>query len=167
MKTKKYISRLLNLVFIMVFVLFVLDAFTSFEIKNQTIKSFSYFGLMLLSPLVLFWNLRHHKTRKSKLAGSMLPILSFIVIITIGPQKIIASSPAWKTQTVIYQNGHLSFYKVEFQMQDLGALGYNKRKVEVTYLTDLFMIVEPVQNDIDKRVEWVKVDKEINELGIK
>ena len=52
-------------------------------------------------------------------------------------------------------------------MQDIGALGYNKRTVEVIYLTDLFMIVKPVIDDINQRVEWIKVNQEINELGIK
>ncbi|UNY98612.1 hypothetical protein MQE36_16220 [Zhouia spongiae] len=80
--------------------------------------------------------------------------------------KIIFSSGSWKTQKVLYQNGHLDFKKVEFQMQDVGALGYNKRTVEVIYLTNLFMIVSPVEKDIDKRVEWIKIDKEINELGL-
>ena len=102
-----------------------------------------------------------------KLIGSILPVLTLIGIFIIRPQKIIFSSSSWKTQKVIYQNGHLSFKKVEFQMQDIGALGYNKRTVEATYLTDLFMIISPVENDIEERVEWIKVDKEINELGIK
>lgn len=52
-------------------------------------------------------------------------------------------------------------------MQDVGALGYNKRTVEVFYLTPLFMITSEVPNDIDKRVEWVKADKDVNELGLK
>ena len=64
----------------------------------------------------------------------------------------------------MYQNGHLSFKTVEFQMQDIGALGYNKRTVEVIYLTPLFMLTSEIPNDIDKRVEWIKVDKDINEL---
>lgn len=81
--------------------------------------------------------------------------------------KILFSTGAWRTQTILYQNGHLSFKTVEFQMQDVGALGYNKRTVEVFYLTPFFMITSEVPNDIDKRVEWVKVDKEINELGLK
>ena len=85
----------------------------------------------------------------------------------IGPMKIMFSSGSWKTQTVLYQNGHLTFKKVEYQMQDVGSLGYNKRTVEVIYLTDLFMIVSHVEKDIDDRVEWVKVDKEVNELGLK
>jgi len=81
--------------------------------------------------------------------------------------KILFSSGAWRTQTILYQNGHLTFKKVEFQMQDIGALGYNKRTVEVIYLTPLFMLTSEVPNDIDKRVEWIKVDKDINELNLK
>lgn len=81
--------------------------------------------------------------------------------------KILFSTGAWRTQTILYENGHLRFKAVEFQMQDVGALGYNKRTVEVFYLTPFFMITSEVPNDIDKRVEWIKVDKEVNELGLK
>lgn len=52
-------------------------------------------------------------------------------------------------------------------MQDVGSLGYNKRTVEVFYLTPLFMITNEVPTDIDNRIEWVKVDKNINEIEIK
>jgi len=81
--------------------------------------------------------------------------------------KILFSTGAWRTQTILYQNGHLSFKTVEFQMQDVGALGYNKRTVEVFYLTPFFMTTKNVPTDIDKRVEWVKVDKNVNELELK
>jgi len=81
--------------------------------------------------------------------------------------KILFSSGAWRTQTILYQNGHLSFKTVEFQMQNIGALGYNRRTVEVIYLTPLFILTNEVPNDIDKRVEWIKVEKDVNELGLK
>jgi len=167
MKTKKHISNFLNGIFILTICLFALDGLTSFEIKNQMIKSFSYFGIIILVPLILTWNLLNFKEIKWKLIGSILPVLTIIGILIIGPEKIIFSSSSWKTQKVIYQNGHLNFKKVEFQMQDIGAFGYNKRTVEVIYLTKLFMIISPIENDIKERVEWIKVDKEINELGIK
>ena len=167
MTTKKYISRLLNGIFILVIGLFVFEGITSFEIKSQAIKSFTYFGILILAPLTLIWNLWIFKNTKWKIICSTLPILTIIGILTIGPMEIIFSSGSWKTQKIIYQNRHLNFKKVEFQMQDVGALGYNKRTVEVTYLTNLFMIVSPVDSHIDKRVEWVKIDKEINELGLK
>ena len=90
-----------------------------------------------------------------------------IYVLIIGPEKILYSSSSWKTQKIIYQNGHLNFNKVEFQIQDIGSFGYNKRTVEVIYLTSLFMIVSPVETDIQKRVEWIKVNKDVNELGLK
>ena len=77
------------------------------------------------------------------------------------------SSQAWRTQKVLYTHGHLPFKQVEFQMQDVGALGYNKRTVDVTYLSDNFMIVSPIDYDITSRVEWIKADIEVNELGLK
>ncbi len=167
MTMKKYISTILNGIFILTILLFALDGLTSFEIKSQAIKSFTYFGIMMLAPLTLIWNLWTFKTRKWKIIGSTIPTLTLFGILIIGPLKIAFSASAWRTQKVIYQNGHLTFKKVEFQMQDVGALGYNKRTVEVIYLTDLFVIVSPVEKDIDKRVEWVRVDKEVNELGLK
>ena len=157
----------MNGTFILTILLFVFDWLTSFEIKNQAIKSFSYFGVMVLTPLTLVWNLWTFKSKKWKLIGSTIPTLTLIGILIIGPLKIVFSTSAWKTQKVIYQNGHLNFKKVEFQMQDIGTLGYNKRTVEVIYLTDLFMLVNPVEKDIDDRVEWIKVDKEVNELRLK
>ncbi len=117
--------------------------------------------------MALVWNLWTLKTKKWKTIGSTLPVIALIGILIIGPMRILFSSGSWKTQTILYQNGHLTFKKVEFQMQDVGALGYNKRTVEVIYLTDLFMIVSPVEKGIEKRVEWIKVDKDLNELGLK
>ena len=52
-------------------------------------------------------------------------------------------------------------------MQDVGALGYNRRTVEVLYLTSLFTITSEVPQDIESKVEWVKVHRDVNELGLK
>ena len=90
-----------------------------------------------------------------------------IFIIVTGPLKILFSTGVRKTQTILCQNEHLSFKKVEYQMQNVGALGYNRRTVEVIYLTNFFMIVNEVQPDIDDKIEWVKVNKEVNETGLK
>ncbi|MEE9406965.1 MAG: hypothetical protein V3V28_02700 [Polaribacter sp.] len=151
MTNKIYIPRFLNRIFILIVGLFVLDGLASFDIKSQIIKSVTYFGIMILTPLVLIWNLWHFKKTKWKIISLTLPILTLIGVLIIGPMKIIFSSRNWKTQKVLYQNKHLAFKKVEFQMQDVGGLGYNKRTVEVIYLTDLFMIVSPVEKDIDKK----------------
>lgn len=114
---------------------------------------------------MLAWNLLLLKSKNKKILGAILPAGIFILIITIGPLKMLFASGAWHTQTILYQNGHLSFKKVEHQMQN--ALGYNQRTVEVLYLTKFFMIVSEVPKDIDRRIEWIKVNKEVNELGLK
>ena len=62
--------------------------------------------------------------------------------------KILFSSGAWQTKRVLYQNAHLSFRKVEFQMQDM-------------------MITSEVSNDIDKQVGWKKVEKDMNGIELK
>ena len=151
----------------MAVVLFLLDSLTSFDIKSQSIKSFVYFGLLIGTPLTLIWNAWAIKSRNGKIIGTVFPSIVLTLILVAGPMKILFSTGAWRTQTILYQNGHLSFKTVEFQMQDIGALGYNKRTVEVFYLTPIFMTTSEVSNDIDIRVEWVKVDKEVNELGLK
>jgi len=147
--------------------LFLLDGLTSFDIKKQFLKSFIYFGFLIATPIILLWNLFTIKTKAKRITGTIYPTIFLVLIFVIGPMKILFSTGAWRTQTILYQNGHLSFKTVEFQMQDIGGLGYNKRTVEVFYLTPFFMITGEVSNDIDKRVEWVKVDKDVNELELK
>jgi hypothetical protein len=147
--------------------LFLLDGLTGFDIKNQGIKSSVYFGLLVGTPLILIWNLLVIKTTKKEIIWIIVPIVTLTLTLIIGPGKILFSTGAWQTQTILYQNGHLSFKTVEFQMQDVGGLGYNKRTVEVLYLTPLFMITSEIPQNIDKRVEWIKVDKDVNELELK
>ncbi len=146
---------------------FLLDGLSSFDIKSQSIKSFVYFGLLIGTPLTLLWNFIVIKTKTKRVIGTAFPTIILTLILVVGPMKILFSTGAWQTQTILYQNGHLSFKTVEFQIQDVGALGFNKRTVEVFYLTPFFMTTSEVPNDIDKRVEWVKVDKHVNELGLK
>lgn len=97
----------------------------------------------------------------------MYPTALLVLILVLNPIKILFSSSSWKTQTVLYQNGHLPFHKIEFHMQDLGALGYNKRTVKVLYLTSLFMLTSEVPEDIDNRIEWIKIENDVNELNLK
>ena len=160
-------TKILNIIYGLTVVLFLFDCLASFDIKSQGLKTFVYNGLLIGTPLTLIWNAMTIKAKNRKIIWSILPTVILIMILIDGPMKILFSTGAWRTQTIIYQNGHLSFKTVEFQMQDVGALGYNKRKVEVFYLTPLFMITSEVPTDIDKRVEWVKVDKDVNELELK
>jgi hypothetical protein len=52
-------------------------------------------------------------------------------------------------------------------MQDIGNFGYRYRTVEVLYITKYFMIAKNIfeDQDIKNRIEWEKVDIEVNEMG--
>lgn len=163
----KKLTIIINVVYSLILLLFLLDNLKSFDIKNQAIKSFVYFGFLIESPLILIWNLFLLKTKSIRIIGTVLPAIILILVILSGPNKILFRIGAWKTQTILYENGHLRFKTIEIQMQDIGALGYNKRTVEVFYLTKLFMIIKDPPRDIDSKVEWIKVDNDINELKLK
>jgi hypothetical protein len=160
-------TKILNIIYGLTVVLFLFDSLTSFDIKSQDLKTFVYIGLLIGTPLTLIWNAVTIKPRNRKIIWTILPTAILIFILIVGPMKLYFSTGAWRTQTILYQNGHLTFKTIEFQMQDVGTFGYNKRTVEVFYLTPLFMITSEVPTDIDKRIEWVKVDKDVNELGLK
>ena len=103
-----------------------------------------------------------------KMFGQLLGAVALAALILIaGLTKIIFASSAWRTQTVLYENSHFKFKKIEFQMQDKDALGYNKRTVEVIYLTKFFMIATAAPADIAQRSEWIKVEMDVNELKLK
>jgi hypothetical protein len=160
-------TKILNIIYGLTVVLFLFDSLTSFDIKSQDLKTFVYIGLLIGTPLTLIWNAVTIKPRNRKIIWTILPTAILIFILIVGPMKLYFSTGAWRTQTILYQNGHLTFKTIEFQMQDVGTFGYNKRTVEVFYLTPLFMITSEFPTDINKRIEWVKVDKDVNELGIK
>jgi len=132
-----------------------MDAFAMFEIKNQMFKSFVYFGFLIGAPIVLFLNIFSVMGKYSRFIGMVFPVIILFYIFIKGPLLFIFSSGAWSTQEVLFENGHFASKKIEFQMQDLGGRGYNKRTVDVLYLTNLFMITNKVPDNIDKRVEWV------------
>jgi hypothetical protein len=157
----------LNLIYGLATVIFLLDISTSFDIKNQGVKSLIYFAVLIGTPLALIWNLFFVKAKTKRIFGTILLTGMLTLIVVVGPLKIMFSTGAWQTQTILYQHGHLSFRTVEFQLRDVGAFGYNKRTVEVFYLTPLFMITSKVPEDIEKKVEWVKVNKDVNEHPLK
>jgi hypothetical protein len=87
----------------------------------------------------------------------------------LNPLKIIFHTQTWKTQTVELINENSGNHKVEFQMKDIGALGYAKRNAEVYYLSKYFYFV--VEENYDDRnfigTDWKRIDENINEIGLK
>ncbi len=163
---KNKLTTIVNLMYTLIALLFYLDFFTSFDIKEECFKLFIYYANFILIPLILFCNFKYIKLNYLRVLSLIIPTVSILFILVSSPSKIIFLSSSWKTQEIIYEHGHLSFKKIEYQIKNKGALGYDKRIVKVIYLTKYFMITKPVNENIDTKVEWIKVNKEINEMKL-
>ena len=76
----------------------------------------------------------------------------------------------WKTQTIIYTNNHLSNRTIEFQLQDKGALGFNRRTVDRLNLFPFISWTKKLTEENLKNMDsltWEKVDIDLNEQGFK
>ncbi|MEN9698893.1 MAG: hypothetical protein RLZZ301_91 [Bacteroidota bacterium] len=165
--TKRNISRLLNSAYALMLLLLFLDLLPHFDIKSQALKSFAYLGLLVGTPVLLLWNYFAISHRKQQLFGTLYPSIILIFIIVIGPLHILFASGAWHTQTVLFEHCTSRFKQIEFQLQDKGGLGYNKRTIQVLYITPFFIITSPVPKNTQLSSEWKKVNLDRNELGLK
>lgn len=158
---KRIIDKVIEIIWIGLSLLFLLTIFTKLEFSSSTIRNVSF--LLTISGFT-FLMLRILKVKISEKINRIVVMLTLVVcgfIIT-----WFGWTGAWMTQTIIYKHGHFKFKTIEFQMQDKGALGYNRRIVEVTKLTGLLSIIEPI--DTAKiELPWIKVDMNINELRLK
>jgi hypothetical protein len=170
MKTVKHIGTTFNIIYILMVVLFVLDIFSILEIKGESLKLFIHFGSILTTPIIVIYNLFIRKSRRWNIwigIISLSVVISFAIVLSkrsfLG---YLFSMASWNTQTVLYEHECFGSKRIEFQMQDIGALGYNKRYVSVTYITNWFMIATEIDPDESIEGEWIKVDKHVNELDI-
>ena len=166
MKEIRKLSFLIFVIFLICYFFYLLDKNEILEIKNEGFKSFVYFGITPFSLFSILLNLFSFKEIKLKLLFSILPIFAFIEILNFGMVRTIFCSSSWKTQNIIYLNKFDESKKVEFQMLDKGAFGYRRRTVEVNYITDWFFISRPYTEEI-YNPNWLKTEKEVNELKLK
>jgi len=170
MKVVKPMCYSINAIYSLMVLVFILDLFSVVEVKGQQLDSFITFGTLIFTPFIVACNVITFKiTRQTLLIciPSVCLILIFLMtVFEFGLLGYLLSRGNYKTQTILYENRNCTFKTIEFQMKDVGALGYNERYVEVTYLTPWFMITEDFNPKQKLRAEWVKVDKEVNELNI-
>jgi hypothetical protein len=72
----------------------------------------------------------------------------------------------YKVQSIEYIH-RFDSRQIEFQMEDLGAIGYNKRTVETDTWLGLLKKASNVDIENISLSEWKKVDIHVNELGLK
>ena len=73
----------------------------------------------------------------------------------------------FKTQTITHRSLNDPEKRIEFQLEDFGALGYNRRTIIVTPIGCFLQQEDEINPDKFNYSNWKQVDEEINELGIK
>lgn len=161
------LRRFLINVFWFSFGLLLLDHITPLEIKDQALRSFAYWGSLISSLILCCFLLKDMKGDFKNLY--LLSLISIVLVgfVGMGLSRMTMLASSWKTQEVIYQNSYCPANKVEFQMKDMGALGYKRRRVEVMYWSRFFITCTLVDEDIEQKDYWIKVEQVVNELGLK
>ena len=161
--------KIIRITFYLILFLFLLDIFNLFQTKIGFLKSLVYYGVLILPIPMLILQFKANRNLSKPILTKVITILTIIGLIYLNPLKIIFNTATWKTQTVILMNENRPNYKVEFQMKDLGALGYAKRTCKVLYLSSYFYVVFTKKYDERNFSEhsWKKVNQHINEIGLK
>ena len=146
-----------------------MDIFDLFQTKIDFFKAIIYYGILILPIPLLIMEFKANRNLSEPMLRKAVPILTVIGLIYLNPLKTLINITTWKTQTVELINENKSNHKVEFQMKDIGVLGYAKRNAEVYYLTKYFYLV--LSENYDERnfigTEWKRIDENINEIGLK
>ncbi|WP_224994341.1 hypothetical protein [Cesiribacter sp. SM1] len=141
--------------------LLLLDRITDLEINSIIVYFFILFIALGTGRLIIGGSSFKIDIKKAVGFALIITTLAYIV------RSFIVWGGNWKTQTVVYQNLHLPNRTVEFQMQDIGARGYNRRTVD---RIKLFPFIDWIRDIDDANIDtgtWKKVDIDINEIGLK
>jgi len=141
--------------------IFILTFFTDLEITLPIVRIIIFLLTVLGIILIIL------KLFKIKISSTVY-IIIIISVILVGGIVITQYNwtSKWKTQTVLFENGHFKNKTIEFQTQDKGALGNNLRIVEVTNLTGFLKVISLVDTT-NMELPWIKADIEVNELQLK
>ena len=97
------------------------------------------------------------------------PLVVCIVLLWLSPMNLFFKAGSWKTQTIILVDEANARHIVEYQIKDKGALGYEKREVEVYYIVRGYVFINI--GDYDHRnfmgFRWKTVNEGINEAGLR
>lgn len=163
----RHIHSLLQFCLFTFFSLILMEGLYHIEMKSQYLKNLVYLGVLILPITLIIWGLIRKSSIQRKVLRLILPIGVLSCISLIGITRFAFSLSTWKTQTILYQNTNDSSRTIEFQMKDMGALGYRRRTVMVDYYTPLFIIASPIPPNVDSNNEWTKVHIDVNEVGLK
>ncbi len=158
------VARKIGFVFWMIttFILLLVLFMPNLEFKTQTIQLFFLSISTSGIPILLFVTSKD-KERKLLVWGVLL------LLGTIFFQQMIhffQFGSGFVTQEILYRSKTDPNHRIEFQMEDVGALGYNRRTVEIKSMGFLQQFQEITVDKIDT-TKWDFVGEYKNELNLK
>lgn len=145
--------------FLSLLVIWIIVVVSPIEFTHQ-ITAYTIFIVPVFALLFQF-----HRSGKLKKKGFYMGAIAVIVFIA-GYAIFPRWGSGWKTQTITHRKINNSDIRIEFQMEDIGAFGYNRRTVEVRSLTPFFQLVKEAPQNLSE-TEWKEVNEDVNELGLK
>lgn len=166
---KPNILKIIRVTFYSMLVLFLFDICDVFQTKIEFFKALTYYGVLILPIPLLIMEFKTNRSLSKPILRKGIPMLTIIALLYINPIRIIFNTATWKTQTVVLISEKMTDHKVEFQMKDVGALGYAKRTAEVIYFSKYFYIVWEKKYDTRNFIahQWKRVNENVNEMGLK
>lgn len=147
--------------------LWAASAFTPLAINSLQLTCWVVIASVVLGTAGFGRAYARWSTRKTVITATLLTICLVAV------KVFLVWGGDWKTQTILYQSRHSVKRVIVFQMQDMGALGYNQRTVDKTELLpglSWFNKIYATPLDIPQTsrdsLEWRKVDIDQNELRL-
>nr|WP_299343174.1 hypothetical protein [Allomuricauda sp.] len=160
---KKYFDNFIAYFWIGLVGLFIYMWTSDLEFADKTIYGIALFVLSAIPIYYAFFQ-RKNKNDAEKVFSV---VFSFALIVLFLFSNITSWGGAYKTQFITHRSKSNPNYRIEFQMMDVGALGYRKRTVEVKDLTFLFKWVTRVDEEMIDLNKWAEVDEYVNELNLK
>ncbi|NRT17196.1 hypothetical protein HNP99_003577 [Flavobacterium sp. 28A] len=151
-------------VFIVIFIistgLIILNRITNLSISSALI----YWFLIFTSYSTFFLLLNEIFKRKYRKATRI-----FIIIIGFFCVGLfyITNLSFWGTQTIEYLNIADKNISIEYQMRDLGGLGFKTRIIEKTKILPYLNLIKEIDTTKINKSEWERVEIEKNEMNIK
>lgn len=164
MKNSNYIYRILWTTLLSSIAIIYLTEFSSYEIYNQHLKSIVYYSLPIIALCLLTYSIFAKTHKANKFLSILISILVFSFILIVSPLRYINATSVWETRTILLEHKNDKSKRVEFQVQDVGALGFNKRTVEVKHIMSWIMKVKPYSTKSVNKENWNEAKNEFDSM---
>ncbi|WP_124019406.1 hypothetical protein [Flavobacterium hydrophilum] len=153
-------QKLLITIFIISTGLILLNRFSNLSISSPLI-----YWILIFSTYSTFLLLLN-KILKEKYRKTTKVLIIIVGILCVGLYSVTYLS-FWRTQSIEYINIADENKTIEFQMRDLGGLGFKRRIIEKRKILPKINWVKEIDTTKMNKTAWKKVEIELNEMNMK